>query len=99
MRLESVEDILDSFDFQRVQKAMEALAWHWTEAENGLPSVAELRRQARRLLEDVYRYQDIPSIIIGCGGFEATRIMEVGDLKKYLSLKFVVEEGDNYERI
>ena len=97
MRLESVEDILDSFDFQRVQKAMEALAWHWTGAENGLPSVAELRRQARSLLEYVYRYRDSPCITQGCGGFEATRIMEVGDLKKYLSLKFIVEEGDNHE--
>jgi hypothetical protein len=97
MRLESIEDILDRFDFQRVQKAMEALDWHWVDAEEGLPSIAELRRQARGLLEDVYRYQDSPSITIGCGGFEATRSMEVGSLTKYLSLKFVVEEGNNHE--
>jgi len=96
MRLESVEDILDSFDFQKVQKAMTALAWHWS-ASKGVPSITELNSRSRELLEDVYRYQDSPCITIGCGGFEATRIMEVGDLKKYLSLKFIVEEGDNHE--
>jgi hypothetical protein len=34
---------------------------------------------------------------MGCGGFEANRLMKVGDLNKYLSLKFVVEEGNNHE--
>jgi len=97
MRIDSIENILDEYDFQKVQKAMEALEWHWSTAEDGLPSIAELRRQARGLLEDAYRYEDSPSILMGCGGFEATRLMEVGSLTKYLSLKFVVEEGNNHE--
>jgi hypothetical protein len=45
----------------------------------------------------VYRYEDSACITMGCGGFEANRLMEVGDLNKYLSLKFVVEEGNNHE--
>tara|TARA_R110000803_G_scaffold207913_1_gene276174 strand:- start:1091 stop:1384 length:294 start_codon:yes stop_codon:yes gene_type:complete len=97
MRLDSIENILDEYDFQRVKKAMEALDWQWGTAEDGVPSIAELRRQARGLLEDVYRYEDSTCITMGCGGFEANRLMEVGDLNKYLSLKFVVEEGNNYE--
>jgi hypothetical protein len=97
MRIDAIENILDEFDFQRVQRVMEALEWHWATSEDGLPSIVELRRKARGLLEDVYRYEDSACNTMGCGGFEATRLMEVGDLNKYLSLKFVVEEGNNYE--
>ena len=98
MRIESIEDILDSFDFQAVKKVMEALDWPWVGTENDLPSIAELRRQARGLLEEVYNYGYNSSITSGCGGFEATRFMEEGNLTKYLSLKFVVEEGNNHEQ-
>jgi hypothetical protein len=97
MRIDSIENILDEYDFRQVQKAMVALEWYWSDAEEGIPSIAELRRQARGLLEDVYRYEDSACITMGCGGFEANRLMEVGSLNKYLSLKFVVEEGNNHE--
>ena len=97
MRIDSIENILDEYDFQRVYCVMEALEWHWSTAEYGLPSIAELRRQARGLLEDVYRYEDSACITMGCGGFEANRLMGIGSLNKYLSLKFVVEEGNNHE--
>ena len=97
MRIDSIENILDEYDFQQVYCVMEALDWHWSTAEYGIPFIAELSRQARGLLEDVYRYEDCAFISMGCGGFEATRRMEVGDLTKYLSVKFVVEEGNNHE--
>ena len=97
MRIDSIENILDEYDFQKVQKVMEALEWHWAVSDDGLPSIGELRRLARGLLEDVYRYEDAPFCMVGTGGFEATRTMDVGDLTKYLSLKFIVEEGNNYE--
>jgi hypothetical protein len=97
MRIDSIENILDEYDFLRVYCVMEALEWRWSTAEYSLSSIDELRRQARGLLEDVYRYEDSACITMGCGGFEATRRMEVGDLTKYLSLKFVVEEGNNHE--
>jgi hypothetical protein len=97
MRIDSLENILDKFNFRKVQNAMVALEWVWSDAEEGIPSIAELRRRARGLLEDVYRYEDSACITMGCGGFEANRLMEVGDLNKYLSLKFVVEEGNNHE--
>lgn len=98
MRLETIENILDDYDFQRVQKVMEALDWHWVNAEwGGVPSIGALRRQARGLLEDVYHHTPSPFCMVGTGGFEATRTMETGDLNKYLSLKFVVSEWNNYE--
>jgi hypothetical protein len=97
MRIDSIENILDEYEFQRVQKVMKALEWRWYGTEDVFPSIAEIRRQARGLLEDVYRYEDSACITMGRGGFEANRLMEVGSLNKYLSLKFVVEEGNNHE--
>jgi hypothetical protein len=97
MRLETIENILDEFDFNRVHKAMAALEWHWATADDGIPSLGELRRQARSLLEDVYNENTSPFFMAGCGGFEATRTMEAGDLNKYLALKFIVAEWNNYD--
>jgi hypothetical protein len=97
MRIDSIENILDAFDFHKVYCVMEALGWHEYDTFGVLPSFEAVRRQARGLLEDVYRYEDSACITMGCGGFEANRLMEVGDLNKYLSLKFVVEEGNNHE--
>ena len=97
MRIETIENILDEYDFHRVQKVMEALNWLWVSSEGEIPSIGQLRRQARDLLEDVYNKEASPFFMVGTGGFEATRTMETGDLNKYLSLKFVVEEGNNYE--
>lgn len=97
MRIETIENILDEFDFHRVQQVMIALNWQWVTAVDGVPYVGELRRQARGLLEEVYNKPASPFFMVGTGGFEAMRTMETGDLNKYLSLKFVVEEGNNYD--
>jgi hypothetical protein len=96
MHLESIENILDEFDFNRVQETMEALDWQWWDVE-GIPSISDLRRRARSLLEDVYNKSDEHLVTTSTGGFEASRVMMVGDLNKYLSLKFVVAEFDNFE--
>ena len=97
MRIEAIEDILDEFDFHRVQKVMDFLDWQWATAVDGVPSVGEMRRQARKLLEFAHAHSDKPSYSVATGGFEAACIMEEGDKTKYLSLKFVIEEGNNYE--
>jgi hypothetical protein len=97
MRIETIENILDDFNFVRVNQAMEALDWQWALAEDGVPSMGELRRQARELLEGAYHQAPSPYYSVGTGGFEATRTMETGDLNKYLSLKFVVSEWNNYD--
>ena len=97
MRIEAIENILDEFDFARVQVTMEALDWTWVTADEGFPSLGELRRKARELLEEVYYQEATPTYMVGTGGFEALRTMETGDLTKYLSLKFVVTEWNNYE--
>ena len=96
MSIEAVENILDEFDFNRVQKTMEALDWQWWDVD-GVPSISDLRRRARSLLEDVYLKSDEHLVTTSTGGFEASRVMMVGDLNKYLSMKFVVADCDNFD--
>ena len=97
MRIATIEDLLDEFDFERVRQVMESVNWQWATAVDGVPSLGELRKQARSLLEEVYNKNPSPFFMVGTGGFEATRTMEIGDLNKYLSLKFVVSEWNNYD--
>ena len=92
MSNELVDKILDEFDFEKVKKAMDALEWVYHDSPDKTVSVGELRRMARRLLDEVYDKPPSPEYTIGCGGFEAFRFMSVGDPTKYLSLKFVVTE-------
>jgi len=62
-----IDEILDEFDFEKVHKVMTALDWEWYSTD-GVPSIAELRREARRLLKDLVngRHQSIST-----GGFTA----------------------------
>ena len=97
MLIKEVEDILDEFDFKRVQDTMKALDWAYFDSDDKYPSIGELRRMARRLLQNAYHADVCPEWTTGSGGFEATRHMYIGDDKKYLSLKFVVTEWNNYD--
>ena len=92
MSNELVDKLLDEFDFEKVKKTMDALEWVYFDSPDKTVSVGELRRMARRLLDEVYDKPPSSEYTIGCGGFEAFRYMPVGDPTKYLSLKFVVTE-------
>lgn len=92
MLIKQVEDLLDEFDFHRVQKAMEALEWNYYDSIDKIPSIGELRRMARGLLNRAYTSPDSPTYFISSGGFEAVRYMYVGDNTKYITLKFVVTD-------
>lgn len=99
MRLNDIEEILDEFDFYKVQKTMEALDWNYYDSPEKVPSIGELRRLARRLLEDVYEAcsSAVPESITSTGGFEAACKLFPGTEKKYITLKFVVTEWGNYD--
>ncbi len=45
-----IDDVMDQFNFDLVQKCMQAANWTWKSAENGVPSVYELRKEARHIL-------------------------------------------------
>ena len=80
-----IEKIFKSFDFKKVYKVMKALDWHWhIHDENyGIPRIDTLKKEARRLLFEVYE-QGKGSI--STGGFSAG--YEDGELW----LSFSIEE-------
>lgn len=78
--MSKIDDIMDTFDFARVHKAMVALDWKWAFCD-GAPEEYELRKFARKLLKDACIHGST-----SCGGF--TAIYE----PDYLSLKFILEE-------
>ena len=95
MLIEQVEDILDEFNFQRVQDTMKALNWKYFDSPDAYPSIGELRKKARGLLKYAYEAVPSPEYFTGSGGFEVTRYMYPGDSTKYLMLKFVVSTWSN----
>lgn len=69
----SIEEIMEYFDFDRVHKAMVALNWTWFDV--GAPTIDDLKRQARRLLDEVaskIENSDEGQFYIATGGFKAS---------------------------
>ena len=92
---DDIEEILDSFDFEKVKKVMDALEWKYYDSPDSHVTIPELRKNARELLKTVYSAKDSDHWCAGSGGFEVERWMYPGDTKKYLYLKFIVEEQTN----
>ena len=97
-----IDDIMDNFDFDRVQTAMEALDWQW--AGKGIPSIEQLRETAVYLLKGaaelrLEEYLDSyweEGIINGTGGFQATAYCNEAKTQIIaLDLKFVLEGWDS----
>lgn len=85
---DAIDEIMDNFDFGKVAKVMEGLNWRWANSETELqiPDVAELRKQARRLLKTALK----ENTGIATGGFKVTYLKD----EKFLHLEFVVSEWD-----
>ena len=97
---DEIENVLDEFDFATVHKVMEFLEWNWFGAMDGIPTLSEIRKSARRLLievaNDVARNNEIDAQSNrATGGLRAEAYK--GDEKTYLKLSFELAEWDNYE--
>lgn len=100
-----IDDVMDNFDFHRVHKVMKFLNWKWAFAEDGVPEVWELKKEARRLLSDCL-YEMIKhgedNWTIATGGFrvKATNYkdsdVEDDDFHLGLQLTFELEDWDAY---
>lgn len=90
---EDIDYILDNFNFERVKKVMDILDWEWYDAEEGVPSIIELRTCARRLLKEVLSkgIKTKKDTQISTGGFRASYYKE----EDLLELEFIVENVDN----
>jgi hypothetical protein len=96
-----IEDIMDAFEFDKVERAMEALDWKW---RGQTPSIEDLREEAERLLRGAAEsrlgafknaHWEVP-ILNACGGFEAKAWCDEEKTKIVaLDLVFVVESWDS----
>ena len=92
---DDIDYILDSFDFERVKKAMNALDWAYFDSEDDEVSIYELRKMARYLLKSLIPHADKKDYIISSGGFEATVNNYEDCDKPVFKLRFVVEEVES----
>ena len=99
-----IDDIMDEFDFNRVETVMEFMDWKWA-GDNGLEyvTVDMLKKTAKRLLRDAAesrlgRFKNEhweQGIICGTGGFQAMAFCNEEKTKiEALDLKFVLTEWD-----
>ena len=54
---EQIDEIMDSFDFEKAQKIMEALNWEWY--EKGIPDIYSLRAEARKQLKSAAKVKGV----------------------------------------
>jgi len=103
---EMVDEILEEFNFERVQTVMFKLNWQWAMTAQGVPTIEELKETAERLLRQAaeYRLGDYKDsywelgIINSTGGFQATAFCnETKTRITGLDLKFVLTEYDSGE--
>ena len=96
-----IDDIMEEFDFDKVQRVMNCLGWKWVSTGDTTPSISELKKVARTLLINAAKlrldeYKDEhweQGIISGTGGFTATAFCnETKTEIESLKLEFVVEE-------
>lgn len=85
-----IEDLLDEFDAGRVRAAMVALNWKWASSEepDGIPSVAEIRKCARRLIRTL---DELGTTLVGTGGLYAETYPDgpEGNIRLYFAVERV----------
>ena len=83
---QQIKDILEEFDFERVEKAMKVLHWKYSTSDfkEYIPDIQELKKTAKECLERAVKFQSSEN-----GGFLATNSGGV------LNLYFVLEETMN----
>lgn len=90
-----IQDILKNFDFERVHSIMKMLDWKWAMVnhDNGIPSVDELKAEAKRLLiaAATERTQ------VATGGFRAVYEADgTCDDDPYIGLEFIAVECEGF---
>ena len=54
--IDQIDEIMEEFDFKRVETVMRALGWHWVNSEDNsgeVPDLQKIMSFARKLLKDV----------------------------------------------
>lgn len=95
-----IEDVMDNFNFEQVQKVMDFLDWKWyISGSSEVPTVETLRKEARRLLDMAFQSAEKKEFndegfreeTVASGGLEAyARNDENGSY--FSELRFIVED-------
>jgi len=92
---EQMDEIMDSFEFDKVASVMQHLNWEWKDA--GVPDEYEIRQSARRTMKSAIECNGTA----GSGGFTAvvTDNEEEGWVRLDLYFGFdTVNDGVDYEK-
>lgn len=90
-----IEDILKNFDFEKVHDVMEKLDWKWAMSRYGVPTIDEMKHEAKRLLEA----SATEKTCVATGGFKAVYEADesnVPDDNPYIGLEFILEECEGF---
>jgi hypothetical protein len=95
---EQIDNIMDSFEFDKVQTVMTALDWKWYLHED-IPGIIEIKQSARKTLNSLKNENRMS----GSGGFYATK--EEGEelgkpwvrISLFFGLEFA-EDGVSYDK-
>ena len=97
-----IKDIIDNFNFKRVQMVMEALDWHYFDDNENIPSLNRLKETATYVLNEAInelKKNIINSDYSYCetGGFRAIAFIDKENFEKELCLElaFIVEKYTN----
>lgn len=93
-QIKAINEIMRSFDFQKVRDYMKSVKWTWMGScsyldEEDVPTVFALKRSARMLLEEVcVNNPESNYVCISSGG-----LLAIKHQQNALELYFVLEEG------
>lgn len=87
---QAFDEIMENFDFEKVQRAMADTGWEWD--HTGVPSVSDLKAAAKEKFEHLQGNSNTTSIY--SGGLRLTR--ELDDNRLLFCLEFVLEEKTSY---
>ena len=96
---ETIDDIMDNFDYEKVHEVMDFLEWKWA-LDDGccVPSINDLRRRSRQLMKEVVsNLERNEEYNVSTGGFTVRGWRAPDDGKIFLELSFVLTNWDNYE--
>ena len=95
---EHIKYIIDNFDFKKVKKVMEFMNLTWV-GEPKSPSISKMKKEASRLLSEVYDSEPDCSSI-ATGGFKASRYEDSLELEFIITdwTSEILNYGPRYEK-
>lgn len=95
-----IREVMEEFDFQKVQRTMEALNWKWFTTGGRVPNIYELKSSAEKYLKETVKElleTHTLKLVYSTGGFSITARKSKADGGLVdLLMEFVLTEGSSY---